>query len=260
MAQIKLKKLVKDEQGNYFKAGSIMQIMTEASKNYPYYDLYPVKAIDEENLPYPVGNKLYTVALKADEYEKQSTDTPIEKISFSIGGLIEDEDKVESMSLKAMFEDSNLEWNMDGEVKKKSEKEDDKIEKEECKDVDTTGKKKTAETQENTLTESKDDITTDFDPSIDGSGTVTDCYKADEKEMPATPPLMGKINMMEKKVADLKKEIKAVIEDNRLTESKDDITTDFDASVGGSGTVTDCYTEKQDNNEAKPPILGELPK
>lgn len=65
---------------------------------------------------------------------------------------------------------------------------------------------KTSERYENNLTESDDEGSTDYDPAIDGSGTIDkNTYTEDTKVKPAVKPLLGPLAILKQRIATLKK-------------------------------------------------------
>lgn len=236
----KLSKNVKADSGDIFKKGSVIQILATGSKNNPSYEIMPIDAYDEENLPFLNGTSLYTFSnYKESEHEYTK---PLDAVIADYGypGMAienENDDDGITIGLRDAYADKDYELTLDGNVKKKAVM------------------NKVAESFNNNLSES-DKITTDFDSSVDGEDEpgTTDNYKEDVAEKPTPAPMSGSLAI---KVKNLKRKVAS--EENKLTANDDDASIDYDRSIDGSDTV-DKSTYKADESE-KPtpaPLLGEL--
>lgn len=243
MKYIKLKVDKLGTSGDFFKKGSVLQLITEASKEGDPQECIPIDAYDETNFSYLNGREVYSIKLNDNEFTVVAKQEP-RIITSSIPGLyLDDEEKKDdyiTLALKDAFEDKDFMLDVNGSIKKKAG-------------------------FENNLTEKDDEITTDFSDDVDGQDEpgVTDNYKDDSEEKPAEKPLLGPLAKLNKKYRYLKY-IRSKIKtseryENNLTENDDDNSTDYDPKVDGSGTINkNTYTEDTKEKPAVKPLLGPL--
>ena len=243
MEYIKLKVDKLGTNGDFFKKGSVLQLITEASKTGDPQEFIPIDAYDETNFSYLNGREVYSMKLNKDEYRVVTKQEP-RIITSSIPGLfMDDEEKKDdyiTLALKDAFEDKDFMVDINGTIQKKS-------------------------AFMNSLTENDDEITTDFSDKVDGQDEpgITDDYKEDSEEKPAEKPVLGPLAKLNKKYRYLKR-IRSKIKtseryENNLTESDDEGSTDYDPAIDGSGTIDkNTYTEDTKVKPAVKPLLGPL--
>lgn len=234
---IKLKVAKKSDDGYFFKAGSIGQVVGGTlGKD---IDFMPVKAWDEKGLPYHAINevKFYAFALKEGEYEANVPMPSIEKYALNYpGSNMEKTDEFDAVTaiLDDVYSDKDYKVDKDGNISKKA------------------GLKYAFE---NHQTPSNDKITTDF-PGDNVAGEndpgIKDNYKEDVAEKPAEKPILGPLTG---KVEAIFK-ILGTTYPNNLGKN---VSQSYDGAVGGSGTVKkNTYKSSDSAEKATKPILGPL--
>lgn len=262
------------ENGDIFKKSSVLNVLTKASKFNPTVEVLPIKAFDEQNLPYPClstfsinNEKLEKVGYKvldrktSDVFEKQALD--FSGFNFP-GAEIEDEDGVTAV-LREMYADKDYEIDVNGTIKKKAEditdvdtpptEADNEVDQKAKPDYKSSqtymkdqARKKKGETDQRISDQDK--ITqkplSDKPDGKDDPGT-TDNYKEDTKEKKAPNTIIGPIPAMKKKLQSIRKKLSGT-EDQNLSDD-DKITQDKKTDVPGSATVSNPY--KSDEKEMK---------
>lgn len=269
---IKLKTAKKAECGNPFAVDSTFQAMVKASKYNPEWELLPMDAKDLQGRPYDGGiGKLYSFILKDGEYEvvKQAS---MKRVAWGFpNSNIEDDNEPLDLGLNDVYSEKEYLIDRDGFVtsktagKEEEEKEDDKEMDGDCEGKEKEASKKTAESQPNMLTDSKDNISTKFDGKPAGADdpAVSDSsYKADESEKPATFPILGTqaksfVKDVNTKTAEIRKKL-GITEPNNQTDAND-ISIDFNTAVDGSGTVDKgAYSADESEKPWKDENLGQV--
>lgn len=262
------------ENGDIFKKSSVLNVLTKASKFNPTVEVLPIKAFDEQNLPYPClatfsinNEKLEKVGYKvldrktSDVFEKQALD--FSGFNFP-GAEIEDEDGVTAV-LREMYADKDYEIDVNGTIKKKAEditdvdtpptEADNEVDQKAKPDYKSSqtymegqARKKKGETDQRISDQDK--ITqkplSDKPDGKDDPGT-TDNYKEDTKEKKAPNTIIGPIPAMKKKLQSIRKKLSGT-EDQNLSDD-DKITQDKKTDIPGSATVSNPY--KSDEKEMK---------
>lgn len=271
--QVKLNKAVKDDKGNIFAKGSTIEFLTKISKS-GEVQVNPINAVDEANLPLTIAlneYQPYGMVLSESDYTvvEAGKETVAKVLAFNYPGSdFEDDDPLTTTALMDVYADKAFEVDVDGVVKKKGSKEDEEHEESETKEEEAKeeeASKKTAEAQENMLVDSNEDITTDFDPAVGGSDKGVDeamknqIAHPDESTKPVTQLFNNPLTAGMKDLDDLAKRFTSK-EDNNLVEGAENITTDFDTAVDGSGKVVDNYSEDTSEKKWKNDKLPNLPK
>lgn len=273
--QVKLTKDMTADRGHIFAKGSIVDFMTKVSKA-GVVQIMPVDAVDEQGLPYVNAGRdtIYQLEVQASDYTVLDKEVELKKMSFNYPNsyIEKDDDDTITASLMDLYADKDFMLDADGLVSKKAEKETEEEEKheeheksetkaEEAKEEEKTANKKTAEAQENMLVDSNEDITTDFDPAVGGSEKGVDeamknqIANPDESTKPVTDLFSNPLTAGIKKLEEMKEILSK--EDNNLVDSDEDITTDFDPAVGGSGKLP-AYPHGESASEGwKDKYLGE---
>lgn len=234
---IKMNKAVVAEDKNIFAKDSVGQVIVEPTSYSPYTEVIAIKATDEEGLPYPTDNsRLYAFAFKEGDYTEVA---PMEKISYAIPfGFthFDDEGEALDLGLEDAYAQKDYSIDKDGNIITKTEQ-----------------LKKTAELESHIG--DKDTVGEAFKEKVEGQDdpSYSEPWTANEKEMPATAPILGELTA---KAKELQKKLAEMMPDN-LTPNKDDITTDFDSSVGGAGEVKDIYKADEKEEPWKDEHLGE---
>lgn len=248
---IKLNKDVTSEEKLIFAKDSTLKMLVEPSKSNPLAQCLAISAKDEINLPYPTDNdRIYSIALKKEDYTETE---PMEKVSYSIPfGLtnwgLEDDKETMDLGLDDAYAQKDYKIDGDGNILTKEEQLQKQASLEKKSDVGS-----------NQLTDSNENISTAFENKVEGQDdpSYSEPWTADESEKPATPPILGELTGQLTKVKNLFKETFAGMEDNNLTETNKDITTDFDTTVGGAGEVKDVYKEDTKEMPWKDENLGQ---
>lgn len=237
MKYIQLDSSQKTTNKQIFAKGSILVYQAQEGDE---HIVTPVKAIDEQGLPYPAYKNSYTIkGLKNADYHQVK---PI-KASYIDTSFPKDDvgdDPLVSLSLANIYEDKPYNINGDGLIHLKQ------------------SQKKIAE-GENHLTDNQDEITTDFKSGVEGQNDpgLHPNYKADESEKPAPAPILGPLA---KKISEIEKilKVKSNTEPNHQTPNNDNISTNFNTGVDGSATFdSSSYREDSGNKDWKDPFLGE---
>lgn len=187
----------------------------------------PINARDNNGLPYQPYKGSYMIKEFGKEGQDWEKSSPVKGVSIATKFPTDQiqEDPLVIMALEDIYSEKPYTLDGDGLVHK------------------TSSLEKVAEG--NKLTDTDDKITTDFNANVGGKDDpgYTDNYKEDTSEKNATAPILGPLA---KKMNDIRKFCE--VQDNNLTPSKENISTDFNTSINGSGTI-DKGTYKEDVSE-----------
>lgn len=241
MKFIKLSKDQKADSGDWFKKGSVVQILTNGTKANPSVDVIPMNAKDEDNLPYRAGIDLFTFSNFNEKEHSQVKPFEPKQAEFNYPGNVLEDDGLSdaiTIGLRDAYADKDYELDINGNVQKKAEM-----------------KRKAEAFNENVI--DSGNSTTDFSTTVEGEDDpgFNDNHKEDVSEKPTPAPMSG---ALAKKIRILKGRLKRASEENHLLDSDEDTSIDFDMSVDGEGTVTDNYKEDTSTKPTPVPMMGEL--
>jgi len=239
MKYIEINNDLQAENGDIFKKSSVLNVLTKASKYNTIIEVLPIKAVDEQNLPYPITSTFSINSKKLEEVGYKELDrktvASVEKeadgnFGFNFPGAQDEEDDGLNSVLSELYEDKDYTINTDGVVRKKAEleKEAEGTEEQRISDQDKITQKPVSDKPDGT----------------DDPGT-TDNYKEDTGEKKAPATIIGPIPAMKKKLQSIRKKLSEV--ENQNLSDDDKIAQDKKTDVPGSAKVTNPY--KADESE-----------